>query len=322
MPRKPRIEYAGAVYHILNRGNYRQSIFEVEGTAEAFENVLFEACLRFGWRLYAYVVLSNHYHLCLKTKDANLVVGMQWMQSTFANRFNRFVGQRGHVFQGRYKALLVEEGPSLLRVVNYIHLNPVRARIKKVESLKDYPYSSFPKYFMRKRPVCLDAVDWLLEAGDLKPTPQGFRCYHQSLAWVVEADSKKRTELYQQLCRGWFVGTRAGKKALLEEVDAGVVGANQGLLGFGEDQAESMLETGLARLDKTSDDLLSDLKLARWKVVLAAWIKLQCGIGNRWLSENLHMGSIYSISKAVSAELRDARLLGSDLKSVIRRAVA
>ena len=116
MPRKPRIEYAGAIYHVLNRGNYRQDLFTVSGSAAAFERVLIDSCARFGWRLYAYVVLSNHFHLCLKTVDANFVTGMQWLQSTFANRFNRFVHERGHVFQGRYQALLVEEGESLLRV--------------------------------------------------------------------------------------------------------------------------------------------------------------------------------------------------------------
>ena len=168
MPRKTRIEYGGAVYHVLNRGNYRQKIFAVAGSAESFERTLFDCCSRFGWRLFAYVLMSNHYHCCFKTEDANLAAGMQWLQSTFANRFNRFVRDRGHVFQGRYKALLVENGPSVLRVVNYIHLNPVRAGLETVETLKQYSHSSFPKYFVKKRPACLDARDWLAEAGDLK----------------------------------------------------------------------------------------------------------------------------------------------------------
>jgi hypothetical protein len=75
--------------------------------------------------------------------------------------------------------------------------------------------------------------------------------------------------------------------------------------GFGEENAEILLQEGLARLGKCEQDLSSDLKLATWKVVLASWIKLQCRVGNRWFSDNLHMGSIYGISKAVSAELRE-----------------
>jgi len=311
MPRKPRIEIAGAIYHILNRGNYRQEIFSVKGAAEAFERVLFETCSRFGWRLFAYVVMSNHFHLCLKTEDANLVSGMQWLQSTFANRFNRFVGERGHVFQGRYQALLVEEGPSLLRVVNYIHLNPVRAGIVNVSTLEQHVHGSFPRFLQTKRPSCLEAEDWLYEAGNLQPTVAGFSAYRKSLAFAIEADPDRRDKLYRELCRGWYVGTQEGRRAVLDEVSEGLADGDETVLGFGEERALALLQTGLARLSKESEDLVSDLKLSNWKVVLASWIKLQCGISNRWLSENLHMGSIYSISKAVCAELREGnRSLG------------
>src|SRR5690625_3281078 len=104
-PRKNRIEYPGAMYHVLNRGNYRRDLFVLGRSGEAFEKCLFEVAERCGWRLFAYVLMSNHYHLALETPEANLVAGMQWLQSTFANRFNRFRNERGHVFQGRYKAL-------------------------------------------------------------------------------------------------------------------------------------------------------------------------------------------------------------------------
>ena len=306
MPRKIRIEYGGAVYHVLNRGNYRQNIFAVAGSAESFERTLFDCCLRFGWRLFAYVLMSNHYHCCFKTEDANLVAGMQWLQSTFANRFNRFVRDRGHVFQGRYKALLVEDGPSVLRVVNYIHLNPVRAGFETVETLKQYSHSSFPKYFMKKRPACLDARDWLAEAGDLKPTPAGMRCYHESLKYAVESDPQKRSDLFTELCRGWYIGTREGSQALLKDVEAGMLakGSHNSLYGFGEAYAEVLMKEGLSCLGKEERHLAIDRKLAHWKVVLASWIKLQCGVSNRWLSKNLHMGNIYSISKAVAAEIK------------------
>lgn len=309
MPRKARIEYSGAVYHVLNRGNYRRELFVVAGAAEAFEGTLFDCCSRFGWRLFAYVVMPNHYHCCIQTRDANLVAGMQWLQSTFANRFNRFVRDRGHVFQGRYKALLIEQGPSLLRVVNYIHLNPVRAGLETVETLKRYAYSSFPKFFVRRRPACLDSGDWLAEAGDLKPTPAGMRGYHQSLKHTIESDPKKRSELFKELCRGWYVGTREGRKALLKDIEAGTLPmCHPGLLNsFGRARAEVLLQEGLSRLGKEERELASDRKLAPWKVVLAAWIKLQCGVSNRWLSESVCMGNIYGMSKAVAAEIKTGR---------------
>jgi len=309
MPRRVRIEYGGAVYHVLNRGNYRQALFTVAGSAEVFEQTLFDCCSRFGWRLFAYVMMSNHYHCCFKTEDANLVAGMQWLQSTFANRFNRFVRDRGHVFQGRYKALLVEEGLSVLRVVNYIHLNPVRAGLETVETLKQYSYSSFPRFFVKKRPACLDAGDWLAAAGDLKPTPAGMRCYHKSLKYTMESDPQKRSDLFKELCRGWYVGTREGRKALLKDIEVGMLakGCPDLLYGFGEARAEVLLQEGLNRLGKEERELASDRKLAHWKVVLASWIKLQCGLRNRWFSENMHMGNIYSISKAIAAETQAGR---------------
>jgi len=109
MPRKLGIEYPGARYHIISSGNYRKDLFVQRGSGEAFERTIFEAALRCGWELFAYVIMSNHYHLALRTPEPNLVVGMKWLQITFATRFNCFHRERGHVFQGRYKSLLVAE---------------------------------------------------------------------------------------------------------------------------------------------------------------------------------------------------------------------
>ena len=90
MSRKLRFEYPGAIYHILNRGNYRSWIFESEGAKKSFEKTLFEACEYAGWKLHAFVVMGNHYHLALETPEPNLSEGMRWLQSVFAMRFNRF----------------------------------------------------------------------------------------------------------------------------------------------------------------------------------------------------------------------------------------
>ncbi len=100
--RKPRLEFAGAIYHVLNRGNYRADLFETAGAAQAFVDCLFESCEKSGWRLHAYAVMRNHYHLAVETPQGNLVAGVHWLQSTFGNRFNRFRGEHGRAFQGRY----------------------------------------------------------------------------------------------------------------------------------------------------------------------------------------------------------------------------
>src|SRR5690606_4317030 len=129
-----------ACYHVINRGNYRADIFGTEGARAAFESCLFEACGKSGWVLHAYVIMRNHYHLALETPAGNLVAGMQWLQATYANRFNKLRNERGHLFQGRYKALLVEPDGALGQVCDYVHLNPVRAGVVPVERLDEFRY--------------------------------------------------------------------------------------------------------------------------------------------------------------------------------------
>src|SRR4051812_47665112 len=124
MARKLRLQYEGALYHVINRGNYRRDIFQTAGAAKAFEATLFEAGDRYGWRLHAHALMRNHFHLALETPESNLVEGMHWLQSTYATRFNRYRSDRGHLFQGRYQSPVIEDAAVLVRVVNYIHLNP------------------------------------------------------------------------------------------------------------------------------------------------------------------------------------------------------
>jgi len=305
MARASRIEYDGALYHVLNRGNYRQELFTAGQAGRHFEQTLLETCARFGWRLHAYVIMSNHYHLALETPEANLTTGMQWLQSSFANRFNRVAGERGHVFQGRFKSLVVEEGPALLAVVNYIHLNPVRAGLVDVTHLREYELSSFPKYLQRKdrRPGCLCGDSWLWEAGHLRPTPGGMRCYQEYLAFQEEADPANRQGLHQRLCRGWYIGTQQGKEAFLGRWMARG-GVKEGLAArqYGTDAALVLRARGLSQFGKKVSDLEQDHKGAAWKVILACWIKAQTGVSNRWLSEHLHLGATASVSRLLQNE--------------------
>lgn len=135
MTRKLRIEYEGAVYHVINRGNYRADIFEQSGAKAAFLKCLDEACQKSGWIVHAWVIMRNHYHLALETPRGNLVPGMHWLQATFSARFNRFRKENGHLFQGRYKAILVEPDRALGSLCQYIHLNPIRAKAVRTSEL-------------------------------------------------------------------------------------------------------------------------------------------------------------------------------------------
>lgn len=302
MPRSPRVLFPGAIYHVMNRGNYRQDLFTVHLTGAAFEKTLFQACERFHWLLHAYVIMRNHFHLALETPAANLKGGMQWLLSTFANRFNKFCGQRGHVFQGRYKALVIEPGPTLLRVVNYIHLNPVRAGLVPIEDVQQYPLSSLPKLLRREHAEYLVKADWLKEAGGWSPTVAGMRKYTKYLHFREEGEPAKAVELARQIYREWYLGTKEGKMSLLEELAKEKASGNEERAAKAvsiDDEVvwKKRLRLGLQKLGKKDEDLVAEKRCAEWKVVLGAWLKSQHGLTNRWLSENLQLGDVSNLSK-------------------------
>jgi len=131
MARKLRVEYAGAIYHVVNRGDRRQPIFRDEADRERFVETLGEACVRSGWQVQAYCLMPNHFHLVVETPQPTLVAGMKWFLGTYTGRFNRRHKLFGHLFSGRYKALIVDgSGRGYLRTVcDYVHLNPARAKL-------------------------------------------------------------------------------------------------------------------------------------------------------------------------------------------------
>ena len=110
MARPLRIEVSGACYHVINRGNYRRNLFKEKGAADAFVRTLGEAASQYRWRIHAFVVMSNHFHLAVELGEPNLSVGMKWLQGTWIRRFNSLRRLIGRPFQGRYQALLLEPG--------------------------------------------------------------------------------------------------------------------------------------------------------------------------------------------------------------------
>ena len=143
-------------------------------------------------------------HMAVETPDANLVEGMKWLQATFATRFNRLRNERGHVFQGRYKSILIGEGRSLLGLVDYIHLNPVRAGICDVQTLQAYELSSYTKYFKKCPAEGLCRGDFL-RISHLPDSLAGMRRYAIHLEHCLEKDADQREVLRKRYCRGWLV---------------------------------------------------------------------------------------------------------------------
>src|SRR6476646_4953005 len=149
MPRQPRIEYDGAIYHVMSRGDRREAIVRDDEDREMFVKILEEACAKTDWQVHAYCLMSNHFHLVLETPRANLVAGMKWMLGVYTSRFNRRHKLLGHLFSGRYKSLIVDgSGDGYLRTVcDYVHLNPVRAKLLgERQRLEAYRWSSYGEY--------------------------------------------------------------------------------------------------------------------------------------------------------------------------------
>ena len=144
MPRAPRLQYKGAFYHVISRGNRRQPIFHQKADYQRFLDRLESAVERYHFHLYAYVLMPNHFHLLLEQEDLPLFRLMQVLLTSHARWHNVRYQQTGHLFQGRYRALLCDKDSYLLELTRYIHLNPVRAQI--AEKPEAYPWSSYRAY--------------------------------------------------------------------------------------------------------------------------------------------------------------------------------
>ncbi len=162
MSRPLRIEFSGALYHVTSRGNQQQAIYLDESDRLLFLDVLGDVCERCNWQLHAYCLMTNHYHLLVETPDGNLSKGMRQLNGVYTQRFNRKQGRVGHVFQGRFRGILVEKDAYLLELARYIVLNPVRAHM--VDYTEDWPWSSYRATTGQEESPAWLATDWLLSA--------------------------------------------------------------------------------------------------------------------------------------------------------------
>ena len=141
MTRPLRIELAGGLYHVTSRGNRREAIYLDDSDRSAWLILLALVCKRFNWLCHAWCQMTNHYHVIVETVEGNLAQGMRHLNGVYTQDFNRRHKRVGHVFQGRYKAILVEKDSYLLELARYVVLNPVRARM--VNDAADWPWSSY-----------------------------------------------------------------------------------------------------------------------------------------------------------------------------------
>jgi len=149
MARPLRLESAGALYHVTARGDRGEDIYLDDADREDFLALLGEVCDRFNWAIHAYCLMTNHYHLLVETPDGNLSRGMRQLNGVYTQASNRRRRRVGHVFQGRYKAILVQKEAYLLELSRYVVLNPVRARV--VGQAGEWPWSNYRGVHRRNR---------------------------------------------------------------------------------------------------------------------------------------------------------------------------
>lgn len=329
MPRQLRIEYPDAYYHIMARGDRCESIFRDDEDRRFFLHALGQACQRTGWQVLAWVLMNNHYHLVLHTPKPNLVAGMKWLQNTYTRRFNVRHRLWGHLFGGRYKSIVVQDGDYLGAVVDYVHLNPVRARLVETQDgLESYPWSSLNSILLPpgKRPLWLDGTG-ALNLAQMAESAGGRRKYVERLEAAVDWRKAKGAglwhpeggSLHRALRRGWCFGAEAFREKLLKIAGKFTVkNANyrSSPLGreHGESAAEALLAAGLKhhglKLKEVQKLKGGDIK----KQELAWALARNTTVPQAWIAERLGYGSNSYVSH--EAARYDKRLGGSGKPSV------
>ncbi|MES2260051.1 MAG: transposase [Pseudomonadota bacterium] len=196
MTRPLRIEFAGALYHVTSRGDHREPIYLDDKDRLAWLGILALICKRFNFVVHAFCQMSNHYHLLVETVDGNLSQGMRQLNGLYTQHFNRRHGLVGHLFQGRYKAILVQKESHLLVLTRYVVLNPLRARM--VLSLDDLPWSSHRILLGQEpAPEWLE-TDWLLsQFGSLKE--EAIQAYCRFVLAGIGLDNPLKNTSHQML---------------------------------------------------------------------------------------------------------------------------
>jgi putative transposase len=299
MPRPLRIQYAGARYHVMSRGDRREPIFHDDKDREQFLVTLGQACGKTGWQVHAYCLMSNHFHLVVETPQANLAEGMKWFVGTYTQRFNRRHRHWGHLFGGRYKAQIIDErSPGyLVKAANYVHLNPVRAGlVRKTDSLQKHVWSSYPAYLRQSlRPPWLRIDRVLGEHGIQHDLPKGRREFSRRMQQLCRAQEVAKPD---GLLRGWKIGAEDFADWLAEKLTRRGREGERASERRETDQAlaERLVREALSKVGWTENDLKGRAKADPNKVRIARQLREQTPMSRLWIAKRLHMGSASYLS--------------------------
>jgi putative transposase len=295
MARKLRVEYPGAIYHVMNRGDRREAIFRDDEDRRRFITTLGETCGKTGWRVHALCLMPNHFHLVVETPRGNLVAGMKWLLGIYTGRFNRRHKLFGHLFSGRYKALIVDGSGSgyLKTVCDYVHLNPARAKLLPAgQPLRKYAWTSWGEYLKRpgQRWPWLSVRRLLGEYGIPKDSAAGRR--QLELALEQRRAAEKGAD-YKPVRRGWCLGGPSFRKELL-----GQMKERMGVEHYGterqetmEEHAEGIVREGMRQRRWDEAELGRRAKGDPEKLALAARLRAETEVTVKWIAERLRMGA-------------------------------
>jgi REP element-mobilizing transposase RayT len=221
MARPLRIEYEGAFYHVTARGNDKKKIFLSVKDYDKFLSYLSEACRKYGVVLHAYVLMGNHYHLIVETPQANLSVFMHSVNGPYTTYFNIKRKRSGHLFQGRYKAILVDKDSYLLELSRYIHLNPVKAHM--VEKPEEYAFSSYAAYISSSEEsmVSRDLIWGMISPKSRKKAPGLYA------EFVTSALKGTQPDPFEHIYGGMILGTKPFIKETLKRLDTDTIHKNE-----------------------------------------------------------------------------------------------
>jgi len=326
MPRAPRIEFEGAIYHVMSRGNHLDPIFQDANDRQLLLKTLGETTQSAGWLVHGFVFMPNHYHLLIETRRRTLVKGMQYLNSTYTRRYNVRHKTFGHLLQGRYKALLVdaENAGYFLTVSDYIHMNPVRAkRLRDAEALLKDPWSSagWLSGVQRRKPEWLA---WQRVYGELglkdwnRRSRKEYRGYLERR--IGEVGEREEKERHRKIQRGWcwgsdrFVEQMKGKLEELREKPRDVESWNDvSVEEMEQERADGMMQKavrclGYGTVEKVKgwDRFLVARKVRQHSKVSVKWLAAQLGVRTRGgMSNGIYLaGQRLHLDRSMAARWR------------------
>ncbi|MEY3852999.1 MAG: hypothetical protein RI910_1979 [Verrucomicrobiota bacterium] len=285
MARRRRFISNQGAYHVYNRAELGQPIFETDAAKQVFLETILATARRFAWQLHAFAIMTNHFHLVVTTPRGNLSEGMHSLQSAFANKHKVFRGAVGHVFQSRFGCTHYPAGPLAARKIDYVHLNPVRAGIVTLEGLRDYRWTSYRTLRRPDQRGDLTLGQALSSMHGLRDDSAGWDAYEERLRFVLATDERPATD--EELF-GLVRKEKAGRRTE-ETVLPTLVGKSHELL-LTEEHArwEEAFQAALSSLGQTEDRLMAPPKAQAWKVALARQVRDAHGVRTSSGRSSLH----------------------------------